>query len=250
MKISVITVCLNSEKTIEKTINSVINQDYDDYEFIIIDGGSTDKTLKIIDQYKEWITIMVSEKDLGIYDAINKGIKISSGKLISLIHSDDYLHDGQVLSNVASKFKKNLKLDCLIGATLIVKFNTKKVIRRYSANLFKKWMLYLGISPPHPSSFFKKKIYDNYGLYNVSYKIAGDFEFFLRTIIKNKIVINTTNENYVIMQEGGVSTRSLKNNLVSSNEILKSFRENKLYSNFLLISLRFPIKIIQFLFKK
>ena len=178
MKISIITVCLNSKKSIEKTIKSIISQDNVDYEFIIIDGGSTDNTLKIIDKYKKWISKIVSEKDLGIYDAINKGIKISSGEIISLIHSDDYLCNNLVLSNVVSNFQKNLKLDCLIGTTLIVKSNSTKVIRKYSAKFFKKWMLYLGFSPPHPSSFFKKKIYDKYGLYNISYKIAGDFDFF------------------------------------------------------------------------
>ena len=157
MKLSIITVCLNSKKTIEKTIKSIVNQDYKDYELIIIDGGSTDGTLKILNQYKKWITYMVSEKDTGIYEAINKGIKVSSGEIISLIHSDDCLYDNQVLSNVVYNFKKNVELDCLIGTTLITKLNTKKIIRKYSARHFKKWMMYFGVSPPHPSSFFKKK---------------------------------------------------------------------------------------------
>lgn len=249
MKLSIITVCLNSEKTIEKTIKSIINQDYQDFELIVIDGGSIDGTLKILDQYKKWITYMVSEKDTGIYEAINKGIKVSSGEIISLIHSDDCLYDNQVLSNVVYNFKKNLELDCLIGTTLITKLNTKKIIRKYSARHFKKWMMYFGVSPPHPSSFFKKKIYDNCGLYKVSYKIAGDFEFFLRTIIKNKIVIDTIDKNYVIMQHGGISSRSLQSNLISTKEIFKSFKDNRLYSNFFLISLRFPIKLFQFFFR-
>jgi glycosyltransferase involved in cell wall biosynthesis len=248
MKVSIITVCYNSEKTIEKTIKSVLSQNYKNYEYIIIDGGSTDNTIKIIDKYKKKIDIFKSEKDRGIYDAINKGIKYSTGSVISILHSDDVFYDKLTINKVISNFKSNQKIDCLIGNTVIVKNDSKKKLRNYKANFFKNWMLYFGFSPPHPSTFFKQKIYQKYGLYNDKYKIAGDFEFFVRIFLKKKILFKIVNKNFILMKSGGRSSVSLKSNFISSNEIVKSFKDNNLYTNWLLVILRFPIKLLQYIF--
>jgi len=248
MKVSIITVCFNSQKTIRKTIKSVISQSYKNYEYIIIDGGSTDNTIKIINEYKKCISVFISEKDKGIYDAINKGIKKSTGSVVSILHSDDIFYNNQTTKKVMSYFSSNLKLDCLIGNTLITKNNSKKVIRNYKANSFKKWMLYLGFSPPHPSTFFSKKIYKKFGLYNKKYNIAGDFEFFVRIFLKKKILFKIVNKNFILMKSGGRSSESLKSNFISSNEIIKSFKDNSLYTNWLLVILRYPIKLLQFIF--
>ena len=248
MKVSIITVCLNSQKTIRKTIKSVISQSYKNYEYIIIDGGSTDNTIKIINEYKKYISVFISEKDKGIYDAINKGIKKSTGSVVSILNSDDIFCDDKTTQKIISYFKSDLKLDCLIGNTLITKNNSKKVIRNYKANSFKKWMLYLGFSPPHPSTFVRKKIYKKFGLYNKKYKIAGDFEFFVRIFLKKKISFKIINKNFVLMKSGGRSSSSLKSNFISSNEIVKSFKDNNLYTNWLLVILRFPIKLLQYIF--
>ena len=161
MKISVITVCFNSENTIENTINSVVSQNYNNYEYIIVDGGSSDKTLEIIGKYKKHINKLISEKDDGIFHAINKGINLSDGEIISIIHSDDTFYNYNVLSDVADQFRKDNNLDCLIGTTLIKKKNINSVLRKYNPKFFKKWMLYLGYSPPHPSTFVKKKFIIN-----------------------------------------------------------------------------------------
>ena len=249
MKVSIITVCLNSQKTIRKTIKSVISQSYKNYEYIIIDGGSTDNTIKIINEYKKYISVFISEKDKGIYDAINKGIKKSTGSVVSILNSDDIFCDDKTTQKIISYFKSDLKLDCLIGNTLITKNNSKKVIRNYKANSFKKWMLYLGFSPPHPSTFVRKKIYKKFGLYNKKYKIAGDFEFFVRIFLKKKILFKIINKNFVLMKSGGRSSSSLKSNFISSNEIVKSFKDNNLYTNWLLVILRFPIKLLQYIAK-
>ena len=247
MKISVITVCLNSERSIEKTIESVLIQEYKNIEYIIVDGGSTDNTINIINKYKAKVHKIVSESDSGIYDAINKGIKYASGEIISILHSDDYFKNDQVLTDVAKNFLNDDQIDCLIGNTLLIKDGKK--IRNYSVSMFKTWMMFFGISPPHPSSFFRKKIYNKFGLYKPHYSIAGDFEFFLRTFYKNKIKYKKKNLTYVIMQYGGESTKSYKSNFISSKEILKSFKENYIYNNFVFINLRFPIKFLQFIFK-
>ncbi len=249
MKFSIITVCYNSENTIEKTIKSILSQNYKNFEYIIVDGGSTDNTMKIINNFKDNIHLIISEKDKGIYDAINKGIKISSGDIISIIHSDDIYFDDNILGFVNSYFDNNQDLDCLIGSTLIKKNHNNSIIRKYNPTIFKTWMLYLGFSPPHPSTFMKKEIYDKYGYYKTDYEIAGDFEFFLRIFNKNKIVYKLLKKIFVTMSFGGKSTKSIKSNIVSSKEILKSFKENKIYSNWFLISMRFPIKLIQILIK-
>ena len=248
MKVSIITVCFNSQKTIRKTIKSVISQSYKNYEYIIIDGGSTDNTIKIINEYKKCISVFISEKDKGIYDAINKGIKKSTGSVVSILHSDDIFYNNQTTKKVMSYFSSNLKLDCLIGNTLITKNNSKKVIRNYKANSFKKWMLYLGFSPPHPSTFFSKKIYKKFGLYNKKYNIAGDFEFYVRIFLKQNILLRIVNKNFILMKSGGRSSESLKSNFISSNEIIKSFKDNNLYTNWLLVILRYPIKLLQYIF--
>lgn len=249
MKVSIITVCYNSQKTIENTIKSVLSQSYKNYEYIIIDGGSTDNTIQIIKKFKKKIHIFVSQKDKGIYDAINKGIKLATGSVISILHSDDIFYDKFTTKKVVSHFKSNLKIDCLIGNTIITDKNSKKKLRNYKANFFKKWMLYFGFSPPHPSTFFKKKIYKKYGLYNNKYIIAGDFEFFVRIFLKRKILLKIIDENFILMRSGGKSSKSLKSNLTSSQEIVKSFKDNNLYTNWFLIILRFPLKLIQYINK-
>ena len=152
MKISVITVCFNSEKTIEKTINSVISQNNQNYEYIIIDGFSSDKTNEIIGKYKKYIKFWISEKDSGIYDAINKGIKKSTGDIISILNSDDIYNDNNVLNYVSEKFNKDLDVDMLIGNTLIKDKNTDKIIRNYTSTFFKPSYIKFGYSPrilPH-----------------------------------------------------------------------------------------------------
>ena len=156
------------------------------------------------------------------------------GTLVDIIHKKN--------------FKSNQKIDCLIGNTVIVKNDSKKKLRNYKANFFKNWMLYFGFSPPHPSTFFKQKIYQKYGLYNDKYKIAGDFEFFVRIFLKKKILFKIVNKNFILMKSGGRSSASLKSNFISSNEIVKSFKDNNLYTNWLMVILRFPIKLLQYIF--
>ena len=177
MKFSIVTVSFNSEKTIEETIQSVISQTYKNYEYILVDGGSFDNTLKIVNKYSNYFSKIISEKDFGIYDAINKGIKQASGDVISILHSNDIFFNNQTLSNVYKYFSINQKLNILLGAVSYKKdFNKKKISRYYSAKFFRPWMLRFGISPPHPSSFIKREIYKKYGFYEDSYQIAGDFD--------------------------------------------------------------------------
>lgn len=248
MKITVITVCKNSEKTIERTINSVIKQKYQDLEYIIVDGGSEDSTLSIINKFREKINYVITEPDKGIYDAINKGIFLSSGDLISILHSNDIFFNDEVLNNVSRYFNDNKNFSILLGSLSYKKNFDKKLVKRYySSRFFKPWMLRFGVSPPHPSSFIKREIYKKFEAYDSSFIIAGDFEIFARYLLKNNLSYKIAKECFVVMQPGGVSGRGIKSFYISTFEILKALKKNKIYSNVFFVLLRFPIKIIQYL---
>lgn len=249
MKISIITVSLNSEDTIERTIKSVITQSYKNIEYIVIDGNSSDDTFKIVNKYSDYISYSISENDKGIYDAINKGIKNSTGEIVSVLNSDDAYYDRNVLSNVYDNFKKFNDLEMLIGDTVIQNQHTKKILRIYDAKSFKPKYLKFGYSPPHPSTFIKREVYNKYGYYNINYNIASDFDLYVRLILKHKIKYKLIKERFVIMNSGGKSSRSIKSNIVSTKEIMLSLKNNEIYSNLIFVLLRFPLKIIQYFFK-
>lgn len=248
MKISVITVCYNCENTIIDTIESVINQDYKDFEFIIIDGKSNDGTIKLIEGYKNKISKLISEKDTGIYDAINKGISLASGDIISLLHGNDVFADLNVLSKVNNFFKSKNKIDLMI-ADLAFKKNIKDTscTRYYHTKNFKPWMLRIGYSPPHLTTFYTKEALKKIGKYNINYKIAGDFDYFVKTFLIHKLKFKTFSECLVFMRTGGLSNKNFLSYLISSHEINKSLKENGFYSNILLTFLRFPLKVLQIL---
>lgn len=225
MKITIITVTLNSEATIENTIQSVLKQDYKNKEYIIIDGGSEDNTIKIANKYKNKIKKILIEKDKGVYDAINKGINLARGSIISILHSNDIFYNSKVLSDISKRFLQEKDVKIIIGDTKYSNNRRFFPTRYYSANFFKKFMMIFGYSPPHPSSFVKRDVYLKCGSYKYYYKTAGDFEFFLRVLLKNKVKYKLVNKCYVLMSPGGISDRGIKSYYNSTIEILKAFRE-------------------------
>lgn len=243
MKISVITVCFNSEKTIERTIKSVINQDYDNFEYIIIDGKSTDRTLEICNNYKSKISHLVSEKDEGIYDAMNKGISLASGDIIAIINSDDYFIDNKIFSKIATLFNDDIQI--LFGNVLIFSEKTKKIKRKYKAKIYKPCLSIFGIQPPHPASFIRKDAYSKFGKYDSNYKIAADFDLLTRLTVKNNVKYKIINTDLVMMSDGGVSNSSMASRKKATNEILGSLKKNKLIANKFLVNLRYLIKLTQ-----
>jgi glycosyltransferase involved in cell wall biosynthesis len=244
MKISIITVCYNSIVTLETTIKSVINQSYSDIEYIVVDGGSTDGTLDLIDKYKKFIDKTISGPDSGIYDAMNKGILMASGDLIGILNSDDFFYDNKVISRIVEYHLKN-SIDISVGN--IVQHNDNKIIRIYSS---KKWLpekLKIGFMPPHPSMFVKKSIYDEYGLYKLNYLVAADYELMIRFFIKHNLSWGHNGITTTKMLIGGVSSSGLKSYRQITKDILQGFSENNIKVFKLFIKLRVIYKLIEFI---
>jgi glycosyltransferase involved in cell wall biosynthesis len=244
--ISIITVCYNAENTISDTINSVLSQTYNNVEYIIIDGGSSDNTLKIIDSYNNSSIRILSEKDKGLYDALNKGINLSNGEVLGIIHSDDIYANKFVLENVMKHFEQNARTEAYSTSLKIYKNNQfDKSYRVYNAKRFKKWQFRLGMQPPHPSFFIRKKALENVGFYRTQYKISGDFEWLLRAIWGKRITVDYSSDVTVLMRDGGLSSSSWKNRFLMNNESLKILKIHGIYSNKLLIYSKYFIKVFQ-----
>lgn len=231
MKISIITVCFNSELTITDTIDSVFNQTYDNIEYIIIDGKSKDNTLNIVKTSEEkflqkkisfkWI----SEKDCGIYDAINKGIRMATGDIIGILNSDDYFFDNNVVRDIAKSFTKN-NVDCVYGNLKYIDSANKKVKRVLISQEYKVGMFERSWTPPHPTFYCRKNIYDKYGLYRIDFKIVSDVELMYRFLEKYKIKSKYIDRFMIIMRQGGVSSSGLKSTYVITKEMRQAFKDN------------------------
>ena len=250
MKVSIITVCFNSEKTIRETIESVLNQTYQNIEYIIIDGGSTDSTVDMIREYVplfgekiKWI----SESDKGLYDAMNKGIRMSSGDIIGILNSDDIYYNNKVIENVVSKIEKSCA-DVLYSD--IEFFNEVQgrqvVVRRWIA---KTGNVHLGWIPPHPGVFVKRDVYEKFGGYDINFDIAADYDFLFRIFSDKNLRIVYYNNYTVRMRVGGKSTGSLRNIIRGNMEIYRSLRAMKIPFPGFVILIRLMKKINQFLLR-
>jgi glycosyltransferase involved in cell wall biosynthesis len=209
MKISIITITYNSAATVEDTIKSVVMQDYPDIEYLIIDGRSKDSTLQIVDQYRDKISKIVSEKDKGLYDALNKGIKHATGDIIGMLHSDDLYAHPQVISHIAETFKKNPEAEGVYADLVFVNRNdTNKIMRTWESGEYQPGDFLKGWMPPHPTFFVRKECYEKFGGFNTELKLSADYELMLRLIHKNNIRLAYLNETIVKMRMGGVSNVS------------------------------------------
>lgn len=207
MKVSVITVCYNRKATIEQSIKSVLDQDYPDIEYIIVDGNSSDGTQEIIRPYLDKIAKYISEPDKGMYDAINKGLGLATGDIVGLMHSDDVFYDTAVVSKIIEKFKNNSNINAIYGDGIYVtNDDEQKIVRNRIGGDYDYKRLKSGWLPLHPTVYIKKSVIDKYGNYNLDFKIASDTEFLLRYLFKHKISIAYLNAYIVKMRMGGLST--------------------------------------------
>jgi len=245
-KISIITVTYNSALTLLDTLKSVQSQDYQNIEHIIVDGNSQDDTIKIIKSFPH-VNKWISEKDGGLYDAMNKGLQLATGDIIGILNSDDlYAHKG-VLSKVAERFINN-NIDALYGDLHYVNaLNTDNVIRVWKSGKFKRSNFIFGWMPPHPTFFVKKEIYDKAGLFNVSLKRSADYELMLRILVKHRYNAEYLKEVLVKMRTGGISNGSWGGRLKANLEDRMAWKLNNLKPYFFTLYLKPARKIFQFI---
>ncbi len=248
MKLSIITVVYNNKFTIKDAISSVFEQTYEEIEYIIIDGGSKDGTKEILDEEHQKYTILVSESDNGIYDAMNKGITLATGDVIGILNSDDLYEDKKVLQDVMTHFKHDPDLSILYGNLVYVKRNNpSQAVRNWISRPYYKNFFENGNVPPHPTLFVKRTIYKELGLFNLQYKLAADYEFMLRVFKKNVYKSIYINRLIVRMRLGGATNKSFKNILNGNKEIINAWKNNQLAPPIFLMFIRFYKRLIQFL---
>ncbi len=246
MKVSIITVSLNSCDTIEDSIQSVLNQKYKNIEYIIIDGGSSDGTVEIIQKHQDKIAKWVSEYDKGIYHALNKGLKMSTGDIIGFLHADDVYAHNLVIDLIVSRMMNYDTESCYGDLLYVHKKDINKTIRYWKSCPYHEGLFKKGWMPPHPTFFVRRKIYDRYGYFNTDFKIAADYELMLRFLEKNKISTCYLPGVLIKMRIGGESNRSLKNLIIKSSEDYRAWKVNKLNGGFYTIALKNLSKIPQF----
>ncbi|PTR01293.1 glycosyl transferase family 2 [Mucilaginibacter yixingensis] len=213
IKISIITVCYNAGATIERCIQSVVNQQHPGLEYIVIDGGSTDHTLPIINKYRQYITRFISEPDGGIYQAINKGLELATGDVIGILNADDQFAAGDILKQVGNAFVTQ-HCDVVYGDIDFVNADGR-VTRRWRSGGYRHGAFNRGWMPPHPSFYALKKLYDNFGPYSNNYGTAADYELMLRFIHTHQSSVYYLPRVMVCMQIGGASNGNLKKRILA-----------------------------------
>lgn len=251
MKLSLITVTFNSASTIKDTIESVLAQTYEDYEYLVIDGASKDGTVDIIKSYEplfkgrmKWI----SEKDKGMYDGINKGIRMATGDVVGIINSDDFYHRADIFSIINKAFEESPSVQSIYGDVRFVRpDNLDKTVRYYSSKNFKPSKFRWGWMPAHPTFFTYRKNFEKFGCYKVDYKIAADFELLTRFLRSHALSSKYVPVDFMKMRTGGKSTSGLKSNWVLNKEIVRACKENGIYTNMFMLSLKYFVKVFEFL---
>jgi glycosyltransferase len=249
MKVSIITAVLNARETIRETIESILEQTFGSIEYIIVDGGSTDGTLEVIEEFSDSRTQIISEPDHGLYDALNKGIKVSSGDIIGILHAGDLYAHKQVLKTVAEVFEDIKEDSCYGDLQYVDPDDPNKVIRYWKSSAYKDGIFGRGWMPPHPTFFVKRAIYEKYKAFNPQFRISGDYELMLRYLAVHRISTHYIPEVMVKMRVGGMSNRNLRYIIRKSYEDYKACRLNHLHGGWVAILLKNLIKLRQFLKK-
>lgn len=247
MKATVITVCYNAESTIADTLDSIASQSFDEIEAVVIDGASTDNTIKIVERYAGRLAHVRSEPDRGVYDAMNKGLALATGDVIGFLNADDLYADREVLSRVVGIMEKD-RLDALLGDVEFFRpEEPSRTVRRYRSARFSPDRIAWGWMPAHPALFLRRHVYERFGRFRTDYRIAGDFEFCARIFRDDTLIYRCLPETLVRMRLGGISTGGWRNTLLLNREVLRACRENGIDTNMLKICSKYPAKMLEFL---
>lgn len=244
VKLSIVTVCFNSASTIGKTFASVRGQTFSDFEYVVVDGGSTDGTVELCELNGDIIDILISEGDGGIYDAMNKGVSASSGNLIGILNSDDVFLDNSVLEKMVEQ--ASIYPGTVLLSDVIINFG-RGFSRLYSAETFEATDLRRGLMPAHSGAFVPRAVYQVVGGYDTSFTIAADFDFFVRAFVRHKIFFKSVPIMSVLMAGGGVSNNGFRSFLINSKEISRSLVSNGYPVSSWVIYCRIVNKLLQFI---
>jgi len=244
--ITLLTVVLNAASTIRYTIESVLGQDYPNVEYIIIDGGSTDGTLEIIRGFGDRITLVVSEPDKGMYDALNKGIALATGDIVGSLNADDIYTSPDILSRVAEVFSREDPDTVFADVHFVREPGFDKTVRYISGRRFRPWHLRFGFMPPHPTFFVKRDLFTRLGGYRTNYHIAADYELIIRFLYKAKAGYRYIPLDMIRMRAGGKSTNSIYSKYILNREIYRACRENGIYTNIFILFMRYFVKVFEF----
>ena len=246
IKVTVITVCYNSVETLAATLRSVASQSWSNVEHIVVDGASVDGTQAVINKYRSGIAAVISEPDRGIYDAMNKGLRLARGDIICFLNADDVYATDSVLETVVHEMQDG-RLDALLGDVGYVRnANASRVVRRYRSDRFSPEKLAWGWMPAHPGLFLSRKVVTKVGEFKIDYRIAGDFEFIIRAFVGQSLRYRHLPEMLVYMCIGGASTSGLRSKILLNREVLRACRENGLRTNMLKILLKYPLKFLEY----
>ncbi|MTD94662.1 glycosyltransferase [Hyphomicrobium sp. xq] len=247
MKISIITVTRNSERTVADAVDSVNRQTYQNIDHVVIDGASSDATVDIVKRVGHRLSYLSSEPDTGIYDAMNKGLMHADGEIVAFLNSDDFYSSPDVVA-VAVERMRQKSLDALFGDVEFVSpKNLSRVTRRYRSDKFTPNQLRFGIMPAHPALFMRRSIYTALNGFKTTYRIAGDFEFIVRAFAEDALKYEYLGRVLVRMRTGGISTGGLRSRLTTNSEILRALKENAIDASYLTLMLRYPAKAAELL---
>jgi len=243
--VTVITVCYNSANSLERALKSVASQDWPRVEHIVIDGGSTDDTLYILERYQNHLAHVVSEPDKGIYDAMNKGLDRTTGDIVCFLNADDQYASNHVLSLVVKQMLAH-ELDALLGdVAFFHSTDPMRMVRRYRSDRFTPGRLAWGWMPAHPALFLNKSVVQRVGRFKAEYRIAGDFDYIARAFYGGDLRYQHLPEVLVHMQTGGASTAGWRSKVLLNQEVLRSCRENGISTNLFKILSKYPMKLLE-----